>query len=565
MQENPEQIQLHTKDESAETPNWVADAGSQTWQATNLNSVVRAANVVDGTEGPNRTAELRDAQAFGGDPAQINPNWREHRFYSGITQQAPVGNLYDGSVQTVPVGNFSGESTPTFPTSRFNVYRGGKPYEQQGNQDVQPVAPIGIPFPEGTPLDRQVMPGLPPPEDSPTKPEPRPNAPEPNAGVLITKDNKVLIPTFDLSDPVLDSKNRPKVQAYDINSPEAKLYLENRDSIVKITTNKMGADGKIGNAWASGFFVNENGQIATADHVVDGAMAIKVTTAAGKTYDARVVQRHTASESAVIELTNAAPGEKFRPIPLRDSASDLTRGEKLTVLGHPNGVDEIVMSKGAFASRERFAGTPFSWRGVNPNSMFIHATTRIQGGNSGGPLLDSQGRAVGLTNFRHDDNSGEFIGIDDVRSMITDSQKGQLSDQRSYVFPSSLQFDKDVFHRGLGTLLTAGSGLNAYVGRNATSLARFNGSVRSLSAGMAAGYALRDMPGDYMDFKSAWNNGSTAEKVNTGIDLGGDVLMAAGSLTAIFSRRYGAVASAVATVGAGSKLGNAILGDRRYH
>ncbi len=152
--------------------------------------------------------------------------------------------------------------------------------------------------------------------------------------------------------------------------------------------------------------------------------------------------------------------------------------------------------------------------------------------------------------------------------MITDSNKDRLSDQRSYVIPSSLQFDKDVTSRGLGTLLTATSGFNAYVGRNATnatSLARMNGSVRSLTAGMAAGYALSDMPRDYKAFKSAWDSGSTAEKVNAGIDLGGDVLMAAGSLTAIFSRRYGTVASAIATIGAGSKLGNAILGDRRYH
>ncbi len=210
---------------------------------------------------------------------------------------------------------FSDGNTPTVQTSRFNVYRGGKPYEQHGNQETQPVVPIGIPFPEGTPLDRQVIPGPPPELEPRIKLEPQPNAPESKEGALIIDGKRVLIPTFDLSDPVLDSKNRPKVQEYDINSPEAKLYLENRDSIVKITTNKMGADGKIGNAWASGFFVNENGQIATADHVVDGAVAITVTTAEGKTYDARVVQRHTASESAVIQLTNAAPGEKFRPIP----------------------------------------------------------------------------------------------------------------------------------------------------------------------------------------------------------------------------------------------------------
>jgi hypothetical protein len=268
----------------------------------------------------------------------------------------------------------------------------------------------------------------------------------------------------------------------------------------------------------------------------------------------------------MIELTNVAAGEKFRPIPLRDSAADLAPGEKLTVLGHPNAVDEIVMSKGAFTSRERFVVTPFSWSGVNPSTMFIHATTRIQGGNSGGPILDSQGRAVGLTNFRHVDNSGEFVGIDDVRSMINDPKKGQLSDQRSYVLPSSLQFDEDVTWKGLGTFVTATSAFNAYVGRNATRLVLFNGAARSLTSGMAGYLAVSDMPKDYRAFKSAWEQGTTgAEKVNAGINLGGDLLMVTGSAAAILSRRYAVIGTALSTIGATSKLGNAIFGDRRYH
>jgi hypothetical protein len=539
MLEYPEHIQDLAEDESAETPNWAADASSQTWPAQGRNSMVRAANVADQTKGAGQTAELRYAPALTGDSGQINPNWRQHRFYEG--------------------------SAPTVPISKFYVYRGGKPYEAQNNQGVQP-APMGIPWPDLRPLDEQVIPkGLPLPGGPQPKFETQPQAPEAKAGAVVTDGNKVLIPTFSLSDPVLNATNKPKVETFDINSPEAQLYLQNRDSIVKITTDKVNADGKTFNAFASGFFVNESGQIATANHVIEGATSIKVKTASGKIYTARVQESHPGSESAVLELIDAAPGEKFRPIPLRDSARDLMPGEKLTVLGHPDGVEEIVMSKGAFAKRERFAGSLFSHPGVNPNSMFVHATTRIQGGNSGGPLLDSQGRAVGLTNFRHEDNSGQFVGIDDVRSMITDSKLGQLSDQRSYVFPSSLQFDKDVGFKGFETFLTSANTFNSYVGRNATRLVRLNSGARVAGSGMVLGFAVSDMPEDFSAFRSAWNDGTTAEKVNAGINLGGDVMMATGSIASILSRRYAVVGTAIATLGASSKLGNAIFGDRRYH
>ena len=541
MQEYPEHFQTPTEPESDETPNWVADSGSQTWQAKDQNSFVRASNVALETTGAGQTAELVYAPGFVRVQGQNNPNWR----------QDSTQNFYENG-------------TPTAPTGRFYTGSGGKPYQTQGNRGILP-PPIGIPFPEETPLDEQVIPrGLPLPDADPRKLETRPTLPEKYPGVF-TDGKSLLIPTFSLTDPDLSEKFSPRSETYDINSPEAKLYLENRDSIVKITTVKVNAQGNNYNAFATGFFVTENGQIATANHVVDGATSIKVVTASGKSYDARVGEIHPGSESAMIELTNVAAGEKFRPIPLRDNAADLAPGEKLTVLGHPNGVDEIVMSKGAFTSRERFAGSPFSWPGVNPSTMFIHASTRIQGGNSGGPLLDSHGRAVGLTNFRHGDNSGEFVGIDDVRSMVNDPKRGQLSDQRSYILPSSLQFDKDVAWKAVGPLLTLAGGGNAYVGRNATRLVLANGAARSITSGMAGAYAISEMPSDYSAFKSAWEQGTTAEKVNAGINLGGDLLMVTGSAAAILSRRYAVIGTALSTIGAGSKLGNAVLGDRRYH
>lgn len=315
-----------------------------------------------------------------------------------------------------------------------------KPYEQ--NVYEPQVPPIQI---DPRPLDEQIIPRDTPwrePErkfEEPRSPDGKkpggqeiPIIYEPLVRVppVVREGNRVLIPTFSPGDADLSDKNPVQTKAYDINSPEAKLYLQSRDSIVKITTDKTNSEGKDFTAYGSGFFVTENGQIATANHVIDGAKTIKVTTASGHVYNARVKETNVGGESAVIELTDMAPGERFKPLPLRDSAAGIKPGEKLMSVGHPNGVEDIVMSPGEMVKRERFVASNFSYPKVNPNAMFIHASTRTQGGNSGGPLIDSEGRAVGLTNFRQPDASGEFVGIDDVRSLITDPKKGQLSDNQ---------------------------------------------------------------------------------------------------------------------------------------
>ena len=317
-------------------------------------------------------------------------------------------------------------------------------------------------------------------------------------------------------------------------------------------------------AAGSGFFVTEDGEIATANHVIDGATSIRVQTPSGWAYEARVKKSSPTSEAAVLELVNPTPGEKFRPIPLRDTASDLHASDKLTVMGHPNGVNDVVMSTGNFVSRERSAGSGFTLANLNPNTMFLHADARIQGGNSGGPILDSEGRAVGITNFKHDDKTGEFLGIDEVRSLVTDPKNGQLSDQRSYFVPRTLQLDSDSGWKGWETFMSGANAANAYVGRRYNNQ-NISNAARGLASVVVGGVAVSNMPKDYRAFRSALEFGSNAEKVSAGIDLGGDVLMAGGSLAAILSKRYAVVGTTISTIGAGSRFTNALFGDRRFH
>jgi S1-C subfamily serine protease len=415
---------------------------------------------------------------------------------------------------------------------------------------LRDLVPQGLPLPELLP---------------PLRPADRASKPDIKPLTVLRHDDKVIVPTFSMGDPDVGGGRGPTLNAYDANSPEAKLYRENLESIVKLTVDRVAEDGKTKTSSGSGFFVTENGQIATANHVVEGADRIVVTAANGRKYDARVKVSHPGSESAVIELTNAAPNEKFRPIPLANSAVGLNSSDTLTVLGHPGGVDEVVMSRGKFISRDKYISTEFrNHPDINPHTMFIHANTRVQGGNSGSPLLDSQGRAVGLTNFKHGNNEGAFVGIDDVRSLVTDPKLGQLSDLRSYFVPSSIQLDSDAAWKGYATFLAGANLVNAHVQQNRKVPFLAAGS-RTLGTGATFGIAVANLPFDGMKFKEAWQNGTTAEKANAGINLGGDVLMGAGSIVAMASRRYPVVGASVATVGAVARFGNSLFGDRRYH
>lgn len=543
MQDFSEQIGSVSEYESAKTPNWVADAGTSTWQPDSQASFVRASYTA-GSERPTADLEVFANIGLIGDSSNafksVNSEWTQHTFYE-----------------------------PPQPPKQVR-----KPYEQ--NTYEPQVPPLQI---DPRPLDEQIIPKDTPGRepgrkfDAPGSPDGKkpggqevPTIYEPLVRVppVVREGNRVLIPTFLPGDADLSDKNPVQTKAYDINSPEAKLYLQSRDSIVKITTDKTNSEGKDFTAYGSGFFVTENGQIATANHVIDGAKTIKVTTADGHVYNARVKETNVGGESAVIELTDIAPGERFKPLPLRDSAAGIKPGEKLVSIGHPNGVEDIVMSPGEMVKRERFVASNFSYPKVNPNAMFIHASTRTQGGNSGGPLIDSEGRAVGLTNFRHGDASGEFVGIDDVRSLITDPKKGQLSDNRSFFFPSTLQIDNENVLKGLSTVFAGGNNLIAFGSRGNIQYGRAIRGMNTFASGLAGGYAITELPGDIRAFKSALNYGTTAERVSTGIDVGGDGLMIVGALAGIASKRYAPLGSVLVTVGASSRFGNAVFGDRRF-
>ena len=155
---------------------------------------------------------------------------------------------------------------------------------------------------------------------------------------------------------------------------------------------------------ASGFIIRADGYILTNEHVVEEANALAVTLGTeddGRSYPATVVGRDDLSDLALIKIDAGRP---LQALPLGDSET-LTVGDWITAIGNPFGLSSSV-SVGVVS----FIGR----RDINPSGRpgyydFIQTDAAINPGNSGGPLLDRNGRVVGISAAVN--ASGQGIGF----------------------------------------------------------------------------------------------------------------------------------------------------------
>ncbi len=137
----------------------------------------------------------------------------------------------------------------------------------------------------------------------------------------------------------------------------------------------------------SGFIVSKDGQILTNDHVVDGADKITVTLADGKTYDAKVLGKDPTFDLAVIKIK---PDKDDLPT-LELGDSDATQvGEWVIAIGNPYGFEHTV-TVGVVSAKNRSIHA----QDVNFDG-FLQTDAAINPGNSGGPLLNMDGKVVGI-------------------------------------------------------------------------------------------------------------------------------------------------------------------------
>lgn len=138
----------------------------------------------------------------------------------------------------------------------------------------------------------------------------------------------------------------------------------------------------------SGWVLDRNGHIVTNNHVIAGSDSIQVTLADGSAYPARIVGTDPATDIAVLKID--APAELLFPVEFGESAN-LKVGQRVFAIGNPYGL-ERTMTVGIVSSLNR---TLASGNGQKLKNM-IQLDAALNQGNSGGPLLDSRGRLIGM-------------------------------------------------------------------------------------------------------------------------------------------------------------------------
>jgi S1-C subfamily serine protease len=144
-----------------------------------------------------------------------------------------------------------------------------------------------------------------------------------------------------------------------------------------------------GTATGSGFVVDEDGTIVTNAHVVEGASKVQVAfEEGGDPIDADVKGVDDDSDLAVLKID--PDGQDLTVLPLGDLSS-VDVGDPVVAIGNPFGLQRTVTT-GIVSALQRQVDAPSGF----PISDVIQTDASINPGNSGGPLLDAQGRVIGI-------------------------------------------------------------------------------------------------------------------------------------------------------------------------
>jgi serine protease Do len=184
------------------------------------------------------------------------------------------------------------------------------------------------------------------------------------------------------------------------------------------------APAQTGEAVGTGFVVASNGVILTNFHVVEGAQRITVTMNDGRTFTARVDNADSAGDLAVLKidatgLSTLALGNSSQALA---GQSVVAIGYALGLQGSPTVTTGIVSSTGR-TIQVQDDGAP-SGPVVRTYRNVLQISAAINAGNSGGPLLDLQGRVIGINTAGSSSaqNIGFAIPIDRAMALLASAQ-----------------------------------------------------------------------------------------------------------------------------------------------
>jgi S1-C subfamily serine protease len=193
------------------------------------------------------------------------------------------------------------------------------------------------------------------------------------------------------------------------------IYERVGGGVVQVTTRAASGSGL-----GSGFVVDDQGRIVTNYHVIEGADEIEVSFSNKDTLDATLVGSDPSTDLAVLQVDAGA--DALTPLELADSDA-VAVGDPVVAIGNPFGLERTVTA-GIVSALQRAVRAP---NGYTIDEV-IQTDAAINQGNSGGPLLDSSGRVIGVNSQIETagDGSSGNVGIgfavpsNTVKSVVAD-------------------------------------------------------------------------------------------------------------------------------------------------
>ena len=203
-------------------------------------------------------------------------------------------------------------------------------------------------------------------------------------------------------------RSAPKIARRGMTDEEAvnvAVYKQVNRSVVNITTqsaeNYFLLEG-VSQGSGSGCVLDQRGHILTNFHVIEDVRKAGVTLSNGKTYEAKLVGADRINDIAVLKID--APKEALFPVSIGDS-SGLQVGMRVFAIGNPFGL-ERTMTTGIISSLNR----SLKVRAGRTIRSIIQIDAAVNPGNSGGPLLDTRGRVIGI-NVAIASRTGQSSGV----------------------------------------------------------------------------------------------------------------------------------------------------------
>lgn len=164
----------------------------------------------------------------------------------------------------------------------------------------------------------------------------------------------------------------------------------------------------------SGSIISEKGLIVTNSHVVHRATKIIVTTSEGKQYLAKEIAGDSFNDLALLKIINIPENITFKPIEYAKPDS-LILGEPVIAVGNPFGLGSSI-SRGVLSATAR----KLSFNGNVLFSDILQTDAAINPGNSGGPLININGKMIGINTaiFGEADGIGFAIPLKRIESIL---------------------------------------------------------------------------------------------------------------------------------------------------